>query len=183
MAIKGNQRVRTTKSLLQSALMLMLKEQDISHITVRSLTEKAGINRTTFYSHYSKPEDVLADIQQGIIAEIENTLSAAESSDPLAIDDQVTSFLQKLYDERYYASLLLDYDTSVWLDDQLCSLPVIKKLWQDTIPDLHENEEALTMAIHGSVRLIKNWLKEENPRPPEEEAALILRLARKVTGT
>ena len=77
----------------------------------------------------------------------------------------------------------MDYDTSVWLDDQLCSLPVIKKLRQDAIPDLHENEEALTMAIHGSVRLIKNWLKEENPRPPEEEAALILRLARKVTGT
>ena len=50
---KENQRITLTKRLLQEALLLMLRDESINKISVRDLCEKAGINRTTFYNHYS----------------------------------------------------------------------------------------------------------------------------------
>ena len=64
---KENQRITLTKRLLQEALLLMLRDESINKISVRDLCEKAGINRTTFYNHYSCPADVLNDISQSFM--------------------------------------------------------------------------------------------------------------------
>ncbi len=45
-------RVIRTKRLIDEAFMELLKEKGISGLTVRDLTQRAGINRGTFYLHY-----------------------------------------------------------------------------------------------------------------------------------
>ncbi len=59
--VKRDKRLLNTKQALISALILLLAEKDIGEISITELTQKAGINRKTFYLHYEKLEDVVSD--------------------------------------------------------------------------------------------------------------------------
>ena len=53
-----------SKECLLIALLKLMKEKNISDITIKELTDKAGISRSTFYRHYSLPIDILRDYLQ-----------------------------------------------------------------------------------------------------------------------
>ena len=46
-------RSRVTKLLLRRAFTDLLEQKPIQSISVKELCERAGINRGTFYSHYT----------------------------------------------------------------------------------------------------------------------------------
>lgn len=49
----ANRSVRMTKQRLYQALITLLQQKSLREITVRELTELAGISRGTFYFHYA----------------------------------------------------------------------------------------------------------------------------------
>ncbi len=52
-----------TEALIRETFRDMLKEMDYSKITIRELTERAKINRKTFYLHYGTLDDLLYQLQ------------------------------------------------------------------------------------------------------------------------
>ena len=48
-----DRRVRRTRKQLRECLVTLLKQKKVQDITVRELTELAGISRGTFYFHYA----------------------------------------------------------------------------------------------------------------------------------
>jgi AcrR family transcriptional regulator len=52
-------RVRRTRKLLQKALLDATSEKGFANVTVRDLTERAMVNRATFYRHYQDKYDLL----------------------------------------------------------------------------------------------------------------------------
>ena len=56
---KMDQRVRLTRNLLKNALVQLMQEQHIAKISIRAICEVAGINRSTFYVHYTDQYDLL----------------------------------------------------------------------------------------------------------------------------
>ena len=53
-------RIRRTRKLLQKALLEAASEKGFAHVTVRDITERAMVNRATFYRHYEDKYDLLA---------------------------------------------------------------------------------------------------------------------------
>ena len=53
-------RVRRTRKLLQKAMLEAAREKGFAHLTVRDITERAMVNRATFYRHYEDKYDLLA---------------------------------------------------------------------------------------------------------------------------
>ncbi len=53
-------RVRRTRKLLQKALLEAASEKGFAHVTVRDITERAMVNRATFYRHYEDKYDLLS---------------------------------------------------------------------------------------------------------------------------
>ncbi len=45
-------RVKRTRKLLQQALMEVLEEKRFTHISIQDITERATVNRATFYAHF-----------------------------------------------------------------------------------------------------------------------------------
>lgn len=60
-------RVRKTKEAIRRAFEDMICEMDYDRITVKALTERAMINRKTFYLHYETLDDLLEELQQEIV--------------------------------------------------------------------------------------------------------------------
>lgn len=45
-------RVKRTRTLLQQAFLDLMREKSFSTITVQDITERATVNRATFYAHF-----------------------------------------------------------------------------------------------------------------------------------
>lgn len=52
---------------MDEALIELLETQEFSYISVKSICEKAGVNRSTFYLHYENTSDLLAETLQYIL--------------------------------------------------------------------------------------------------------------------
>lgn len=60
-------RIQFTKSRLYDAMTELLGKKAIGFITIKELCEAAGLNRGTFYLHYSAPMDVLRELQEELL--------------------------------------------------------------------------------------------------------------------
>lgn len=68
----ARQRQTTTKLDLRNALSKLLLEQPFDTITIRQLTETAGINRGTFYLHYVDKNDMFDQMKLEMIQELDS---------------------------------------------------------------------------------------------------------------
>lgn len=67
---KADRRVRRTRALLRQALTELLAEKDARSITVQELTERADVNRGTFYAHYKDIYDMIDKMEEDLFAEL-----------------------------------------------------------------------------------------------------------------
>lgn len=65
-----NQRVKLTRRLIKEALLKLLENSDIYHVTIKQICLESEINRSTFYAHYTSARDVLNDIEHDVAADI-----------------------------------------------------------------------------------------------------------------
>lgn len=179
---KENQRITLTKRLLQEALLLMLRDESINKISVRDLCEKAGINRTTFYNHYSCPADVLNDISQSFMNDIGKMLDEAESTNLQSVAEKIASIFRYMEDHHELARLLLSTDNYCMFADKLFTHPAITSLWQETVDATIDEEKkaAFTIALYGSYQFMKTWLYSDQRIPSDQMAQMILKLSRKI---
>ena len=63
-----SRRTRYTRRAMQDALIELLRDQPLGSITVKALCERADVNRSTFYAHYTSIEDLLHDIEDETMA-------------------------------------------------------------------------------------------------------------------
>lgn len=79
---------RTQRSLQQAALDLA-SERDLDEITIGDIAERAGVNRSSFYQHYSDKDTLLADALDAIVEEagagLESTIEPTEAVPPALI--------------------------------------------------------------------------------------------------
>ncbi len=75
-------RVRRTLTAVRKAFNELVLARDYREISITDLTEKAGINRKTFYLHYASLDDLVVEIEEEMAADIlENIGTYAVSLD------------------------------------------------------------------------------------------------------
>jgi AcrR family transcriptional regulator len=70
-----DRRTRKTKKALREALVHLLHEKSIQSITVRELTDKADIHRSTFYANFKDVYELYDHMEATMIQEICDILS------------------------------------------------------------------------------------------------------------
>ena len=71
---KTDQRTRLTRMLIRKALTALLSEKPLQSISVKELCQLAGINRGTYYSHYTDLYDLLQQIEDEMLADFQTAL-------------------------------------------------------------------------------------------------------------
>lgn len=59
-----------TESLIQETFRDMLREMDFTQVTIKDLTDRALINRKTFYLHYNSLDELLGRLQAELYSEL-----------------------------------------------------------------------------------------------------------------
>ncbi len=74
MANKIDRRKARTKHLLHGAILELLQEKSSEHITVTDITNRADVNRGTFYLHYKDVSDMFQQIEEATFDIIRNCI-------------------------------------------------------------------------------------------------------------
>lgn len=180
MGEKQNQRVALTKRLLQESLLQLMKEKNIQNISVKELCEASGINRSTFYNHYTRPEDVLSEIENSVIADLNSIWEAQYEEGNWRMDKRIEMLCIYIKDHQDLFQLLLrDSDTSsgfptLLMDSTHVRISHDQILTSDGKEESPESKKLMaTFISNGSYYLIRQWILEDIPKTPKEVGAMI----------
>ena len=75
-----DRRVRRTKQLIKQSLIELMHEKPFNEIKIKDITERADLNRGTFYLHYVDIYDLLSSIENEIFETLEKLLLVYHSN-------------------------------------------------------------------------------------------------------
>ena len=78
---RSDKRVIRTKKAIKNSLFRIMEEKDISAITISELTESAGVNRRTFYTHYHSITDILDEIETDLVTALRGLAQQFDPAD------------------------------------------------------------------------------------------------------
>lgn len=175
---KEDGRVRITRQLIRDALLQLLQEKPLQHITVRELCEKASVNRGTFYAHYKDIYDLMEQIEQHMFDEFKSILRPLiEDQDPYDLVETVTrifSYIQEHADlclvtlgpnsDKKLLYRLIELGKQACLNSQLTLFP-------------HADPRMLdyyyTFVSSGCIAILEKWMKEGMPEGSAHLAAFV----------
>ena len=75
---KSESKYYNTALLMDEALLLLLEKKEYDFITVKEICQKAGVNRSTFYSHFNDKYELFISLINNLKQELENDLKSIE---------------------------------------------------------------------------------------------------------
>ena len=99
----NDERVIKTKKLIKTALSELIQEKGFDHVTITDLTQRANINRGTFYLHYQDKYDLLEKFENEVLDDIntnaENYIKSIKDIDFLGEDfsNEIKPFINKVF--------------------------------------------------------------------------------------
>lgn len=180
MTKKTDRRIRKTKAQLRQGLAELLQEKSLKEITVKELTDKVDINRSTFYLHYSDIYDMMEKIENELIEEIEELVRTRpvnpfnESSFPFI--EEIFTILAE--NRQICAALLGPNGDIAFLQriENILSRHSLKVL-EETLPEKKQDLQYLySFFAFGCVGIIKMWLTGRYGESPQYMARLTFHL-------
>ena len=174
---KLDPRVKRTRILLEQAFMDVLREKGFQTITVQDITERAGVNRATFYAHFDDKYALLDhSIRQGFLQEIEKRMlhSCRFSTDNLRnLIVAVCEFTSNINSHCKPPHPQFESLVETQVKDVMYEL-LLKWLGQLDVEVAPETAAtAASWAIYG---LAAQWGHSKQPKPVDEFAAEVLPL-------
>lgn len=176
---KQDRRVRRTRRLLCEAMLALLVERDYENITVQEITERADLNRATFYHHFNNKDELLAAALEARFDELVASFGELPEGEALLNDrtPEILTFRHVAEHAALYKVLLSDRGmsqviyriiayTARFAEDKLLNAKRSHK--SARIP-----EPIIAHHIAGSLfSLMSWWLANDLPYTPEDMAEM-----------
>lgn len=156
-------------------MLELARERGLEAATVGALTTSAGVNRSTFYQHYSDKETLLADALDAAVDELSVRSRVPADSDPHAIPDELYAYLEHVKEHvDIYRRILGDHWSAVVmarLQARLNSI-IVESLTESPPPPFAGMPvDVVAAGISGaSIGVVTAWISRD-PLPPVNEAA------------
>ena len=152
-------RAKLTQEALQESFVRLLYERPASQITIREITDLAGVGLGTFYEYFSKKEDLIAlTIHLHVKHNAESLKSYAQSLIKLSTDLDVQAYLEQIIHfqiEQIQAQQFL-WSQVFLLERQISDIESYRKsyammvqMWQCILePFIQDDEQLNSMALN-----------------------------------
>ena len=174
---KIDQRVRLTQHLLKNALVQLMQEQHISKISIRAICEFAGINRSTFYVHYTDQYDLLKKVEQEVLDNLNKYLGKQDLSDERPISIQILiKVLDYVKENMELFKALLSENCDFAFQKDLVALAQIISSQQNQLFDLRTQEYIKIFGFTGTISMLQKWLNDGANESPTQMAEFIIQI-------
>lgn len=177
MNTKNNQRYHEMDICMKAALLELMQETPFEKITVKGICERAGVNRGTFYSHYTDIYAMIEDAENYLNKElISITEQWAKQYSGTQIQTLFIEYLHYIKEHRYF------YRISLANRKNLSVKKTFRPLWEQLVhpqyqKSLGTDDNTLLyyyIAFEGSITMVlQHWL-ETDCLDSEKKIAAIL---------
>jgi len=173
-----------TREQLRTALIQLAVEQHLSSLSIHAVTQRAGLNRTTFYLHYAGLHELLEDCARALFGQLRAEIYAnklpSPGRDPTALAPFVESVFRHLAGRQaFYRAMLGRQGDPLFrglfqeLLHELIFEPVTGRSPQDGAdPQLEMIMRFFTAGFSG---IAEWWLEREMPISSHQAALQITR--------
>ncbi|MDL1163474.1 TetR/AcrR family transcriptional regulator [Paenibacillus lautus] len=185
MSEKLDRRKARTREQLRKALIEIMEEKGPDRVTVSDLTEKANINRSTFYLHYTDAVDLLSQVKgevwEGLRSRMEKLnpyeyLSYAARSEP---DPAMVNVIEYYAEHADFFRVILgpkgDPAFAVQIKEFLQTQHISKIL--DLRPDLAETivpkDFMIAYFAASNLSILLHWIESGMQQSPSSIALMI----------
>ena len=174
---KIDQRVRLTQHLLKNALVQLMQEQHISKISIRAICEFAGINRSTFYVHYTDQYDLLKKVEQEVLDNLSKYLSsqALDENHPISVQ-VLTRVLDYAKKNAELFKALLSENCDFTFQKNLIELAQIISSQQNQSFDARTQEYIKLFGFTGIISILQKWLHDGTNESPAQMAEFVTQI-------
>ena len=159
---KVNLKVINTKRKLSKSLISLLTSKSITEIDVSELCEKAGINRTTFYKHYTSLYHLLDELIVQFFKRIETLFLSLSSGENTT--SKVAYLLKYLKQNREFVTIIMNNNSFSSISERLIQLNFICNLINSNIQyrknDYVSEDYYVDFIISGWIAAIRRWVNE-----------------------
>lgn len=163
MNTKNNQRTKLSKILLKNALMDLLSEKgSVTKISVRELCERADLNRSTFYAHYSEPKELLEEVEAELLDATREHLQKIGAENDIGAHRYLLSFLIYIKEnDKPFRTLLIDAGDPEFRS-KFMQQSIIQFVENLDIAFPKEQEQYIySYILNGSTGVIIQWMRSD----------------------
>ena len=172
-----DRRILRTKKSIRQAFLSLLSKEPFEDITISSLSERAGINRKTFYLHYNSTRELFDEIRREESGRISRLACwkkmGKEEIDPYEIFLELNQLIEE--DRLLYKAILSNQSGQIFLQkikEKIMESEEMKAA-RRLRPDI---DYYLEYTISGLFSLYLHWLNEPNHISIEELARIATEL-------
>lgn len=175
-----DRRKRKTRYAIQKACVELIRERGFDNITISDISERADINRATFYLHFVDKFDMLDQFEQEIMDEI-RAVFTSDFSTAVSIEEIIQSRYEPLvkiftiYQEKRDLIEIL-FKTKGIMSIQSHFQTIAHKIFDENFtkshlkPSFQTPELFITMIVSTMIGIAIYWINSEDPQTPESLA-------------
>lgn len=173
---KEDRRVRRTQNILKESLVQLMSEKAFKDITIKDITERADLNRGTFYLHYSDTYDLLTAMENGVLEDFQEMITAYMPSRPgNGLMPVLLPIVHYIVENEQICKNLFENNVSNEFVTKFKEL--IRKNGGALIERLYpacqtaDSEYFFEFITYGLIGIIKKWLDNGMPQTEERSPA------------
>jgi AcrR family transcriptional regulator len=174
---KLDPRAKRTRHLIEQAFMELLIERGFQTVSIQDITERAGVNRSTFYAHFQDKYALLDhSIRQGFLQEIDKRMLNACRFSMDNIHNLIIGVCEFIKNNNAHCQPpQKKFESLVEAQVKLVLYEVLLK-WLSELPIDIAPETAATAASWAIYGLALQWSHSEQPQALDEFANQVLPL-------
>lgn len=175
-----SQRVMETKDRLRNAFFELYAEKKIERISIKEITDRAQLNRGTFYVYYKDIYDLLEKTEDELLAEL--IMKLRDLIPRILREESLDPFLPPLeFYQRYskFLKVLLGANGDPNFIHKIKT--ILKKtlkelLKKEQIPEVENMEYIMEFVCSGQIGIISHWLANDMAISVNELGELIKKI-------
>ncbi len=177
-------RIRYTKKVIKESFLGLLKERNLSKITVKAICEKAEINRATFYKYYENPYHLLESLENELLDQL---LEKIDKSEAETLQDIFRIILTDIKDKfEMYRTIFMESGDSNFRRKLFAAcykdnIEVINNLFPNMPKDMQV--WLFRFIADGCCGILAKWLETGMVRPIDDVLAFADKLITDINKT
>lgn len=188
MTVKTDRRQARTRLVLRQALLALIEEKGIDRITVTDISNRADINRGTFYLHYRDVSDMLEQVKDEAFVLLKNIILKLDLREMLEYASQDMAYPKSI---RIFEEFARNADFFKVILGPKGDLSYVRRLKElitnqlyDRITYFQPEENKLLVPIEyliaymssANLGVLLHWLESGMKQSPQEMSLIMARI-------
>ena len=170
---KVDLRIQRTKENIRRVFEEMICEMDYEDMSIKELTDRAKINRKTFYLHYDSLDDLLREIQNDMAQDF---VKSVEGMVPCKDMDKITREFFLAHERLGKLGERITCAGSYHYVSRRITSDIMKQTWTDDPANPFRQDIIMTYLSQSTLAIYKQWVADGKQIPLEDMIKLAIQL-------